>query len=49
MAIQLEERTLLAMLGEPYRAYRERVPMRLPFRGRAPASWEPGVADGRPA
>ena len=47
IAIQLEERTLIAILGEPYRTYRERVPMLLPIHGRAPASWQAGVAAGR--
>jgi protein-S-isoprenylcysteine O-methyltransferase Ste14 len=30
LAIQLEERDLLALLGAPYAAYRDRVPMLLP-------------------
>jgi protein-S-isoprenylcysteine O-methyltransferase Ste14 len=35
IAIQLEERDLVDTLGEDYRLYRERVPMILPFGGRA--------------
>ena len=31
IAIQLEERDLVASLGEDYRAYRRRVPMLIPF------------------
>ncbi len=49
IAIQLEERTLLAILGEPYRNYRERVPMLLPIRGRAPKAWQPHDVVGRSA
>ena len=45
IAIQLEERTLLSILGEPYRAYRERVPMLLPIRGRTPK--DPGSRSRR--
>ena len=35
IAIRLEERDLIQILGEPYRRYRERTPMLLPsFRSR---------------
>jgi methanethiol S-methyltransferase len=35
-AIQLEERDLVASLGDAYRQYRQRVPMLIPFTGRQP-------------
>lgn len=44
IALHLEERTLLAGLGEPYREYRARVPMLLPVRSPAPRSLQPGAA-----
>jgi methanethiol S-methyltransferase len=41
IAIQLEERDLIALFGDQYRRYRRQVPMLLPIRGRA--------VNGRPA
>lgn len=49
IAVQLEERTLLALLGEPYRTYRQQVPMLLPIRGQAPKTRQPREAAGRRA
>ena len=42
IAIQLEERDLVANLGEAYRAYRRQVPMIVPFTGDRDV---PGIAD----
>ena len=49
VAIQLEERDLVASLGDDYRRYRQRVPMIIPFLRvrRGPAvlprsAWTPG-------
>ena len=42
IAIQLEERDLIAALGDDYRRYRERVPMIIPFLRRRQASGLPG-------
>ncbi len=42
IAIQLEERDLVASLGEKYRAYRRQVPMIVPFTGDRGV---PGIAD----
>ena len=36
IAIQLEERDLIAMFGDQYRSYKERVSMLLPLPGRKP-------------
>ena len=36
VAIRFEERDLMRQLGEPYVAYRQRVPMLVPFMGRRP-------------
>ncbi len=45
VGLQLEERDLIAALGETYQRYRERVPMLLPrlIGGRRPAASETGV------
>ncbi|HKW82011.1 MAG TPA: isoprenylcysteine carboxylmethyltransferase family protein [Casimicrobiaceae bacterium] len=42
IAIQLEERDLIANLGDAYRAYRRRVPMLIPFTGAAGDRGAPG-------
>lgn len=42
VAVQLEERDLVASLGEQYRAYRRRVPMLMPWRHGHPETAVPG-------
>ena len=45
IAIQLEERDLIDVLGDDYRQYRARVPMIIPFRARSPeAGPQPEIA-----
>jgi protein-S-isoprenylcysteine O-methyltransferase Ste14 len=48
VGIQLEERTLLAMLGDDYAQYRDRVSMLVPLKGIAPADWTPTPHGGEP-
>jgi methanethiol S-methyltransferase len=45
----LEERDLIAEFREPYRAYRQRVPMFIPWRGRVQATeaFEPALGQTR--
>lgn len=52
LAIHIEEHTLLALHGDDYRQYRERVSMLIPLKGVAPADWRPSrgsTADPAPS
>jgi methanethiol S-methyltransferase len=44
VAIRIEEATLLALHGEAYRQYRDRVSALIPLKGIAPADWKPTLA-----